>query len=158
MAVDQDSAAKVSGILLGHNAWTNVACSVHQAPQMMPQSHAVAGVYGLYPMRSISMPKNSVKNNVKMLRADVGCTPGLNISNLSTVLRFHCKIPCINLWVVLLVCFVFVLQPVVASQAHAPTLSIYALNANGFVSPAKIHHVNNVIRSRCLRGDGCPMH
>jgi hypothetical protein len=39
---------------------------------------------------------------------------------------------------------------VVASQVHALTLSIYALNANGFVSPAKIHHMNNVIHSRCF--------
>jgi hypothetical protein len=36
----------------------------------------------------------------------------------------------------------------VAAPPCAPTLSVYALNANGFVSPTKIHHVNNMIRSR----------
>jgi len=61
MAVDQDEAAEVSGIPRKQSAQTNVTCSVHQAPQVMPKSHAVAGVYGLYPMRSILMPKNSVE-------------------------------------------------------------------------------------------------
>jgi hypothetical protein len=57
MAVNQDEGAEVSGIPRKQSAWTNVTCSVHQAPQMMPQSHAVAGVYGLYPMQSILMPR-----------------------------------------------------------------------------------------------------
>jgi hypothetical protein len=40
------------------------------------------------------------------------------------------------------------LVPVSAGCCSAPTLTVHALNANGFISPAKIHHVNNVFCSR----------
>jgi hypothetical protein len=47
-----------------------------------------------------------------------------------------------------LVCFILALQLVATVPSRAPTLSIYTLNANRFVSPAKIHHINNMICSR----------
>ena len=49
------------------------------------------------------------------------------------------------LMVIFSVCFLSLLQPVTAMPHHALTLSVYALNANGFISTAKIHHINNVI-------------
>src|ERR1700732_3042606 len=53
------------------------------------------------------------------------------------------------LWLVILsICFLSLLQPVTAMLPHASTLSVYALNANGFVSTAKIHLVNNMIHLR----------
>jgi hypothetical protein len=51
-------------------------------------------------------------------------------------------------WALLVVWFLLSIQTVKAAPSHAPTLSVYALKANGFVSPIKIHHVSNVIRSR----------
>jgi hypothetical protein len=143
MVVDQDETAEVSIISLGRSAMTNVTRHVHPAPLMMPSSHVSVGVTGSTPM-----PKKSVDHNVNVLRVDIGCTAGLNISRLSTTSRSQLKIPCLSLWIVMMVCFLFLCQPAVAAPSHAPTLTVYALNANGFVSLAKIHHMNNVIRSR----------
>ena len=79
MVVDQDETAEVSFISLGRSAMTNVTHHVHPAPQMMPLSHVLVGVTGSTPM-----PKKSIDHNVNMLRVDIGCTAGLNISCLST--------------------------------------------------------------------------
>jgi hypothetical protein len=120
---------------------------VYPVPQVMLPSHFSDSVCGSRPMWSIPIPMNSVDRNVIVLRADIGCTAGPNISHSSSS-QSQFKVPCISLWIALLVCFIALIQPVAAAPSLAATLLIYALNANGFVSPAKIHHINNVIRSR----------
>jgi len=148
MFIDQEEMAEVSNIPAGDSIITDVTCHVHPAPQMMLPSHFSAGYTGLRPAHIITMPEIPVEHNFNVLRADAGCTAGLNISHFPSSLCTRFKIPRILLWVGLMVGLIALLQPVAAMPSHAPTLSIYALNANGFVSPTKIHHVNNVIHSR----------
>jgi hypothetical protein len=148
LVIDEEEMAEVGNIPTGDSIITDVTCHVHPAPRMMLPSHFSAGYTGLCPVRIIPMPKIPVEHNFNVLRVDAGCTAGLNISHFPLSLRTRFKIPRILLWVGLMVGLIALLQPVAVMPSHAPTLSIYALNTNGFVSPTKIHHVNNVIHSR----------
>src|ERR1700677_5143235 len=82
MVVDWEETLEVSITLSGESVRINVTCLVHPGPQVMSPSHYSDGVCGSYPKWSIPMPSNSVDHNVKVLRVDMGCTAGQNISHL----------------------------------------------------------------------------
>jgi hypothetical protein len=147
MDVDQGEKDMVSVTSSGENAQTNRTCNVHPAPQMMLSSYVLDGFCVMYPKRSAPLLNSSVENNVSLLRADHGCTASLNKSYRSDFSKYRLCTPRI-IWILFLVWSLSLLQYAVAMSTHAHTLSIYALNANGFVSPLKIHHVSNVIHSR----------
>jgi hypothetical protein len=147
MVVDQAEKDMVSITSSGENAQTNRTCNVHPAPRMMLSSFVSDGFCVMYPERSAPLLYSSVENNVSLLRVDRRCTAGLNKSFKSDLSKFHLHTPHFT-WILFLVWSLSLLQYTVATPTHAHTLSIYVLNANGFVSPPKIHHVSNVIRSR----------
>jgi hypothetical protein len=82
MVVNQDETAGVSISSSGKSATTNVTCPVHPTSKIMLLSHVSEGVCGSRPVRSRPTPMNSVDHNVIVLRVDIGCTAGPNISHL----------------------------------------------------------------------------
>ena len=148
MTIEMGGSVEVSTASHGESAETKATCLVHPASQMMRLFHFSDGTCGSRHMWPIPLPINSVDYNVTLLRADAGCTTGHNSYLSSSSCKLRARIPHIFIWLFLLVCFLLSLQTVAAILSQAPTLSVYALNANGFVSPIKIHHISNVIRSR----------
>ena len=144
MNIEPTSMTAVSNITLGETALTNMTCDVHSALKMM---HIMdTGKSDSHPfqlMMTLSIP---TINSAYVLRKDAGCMTGPNESLIFYQSRATPFFPHrLLLMVIFSVCFLSLLQPVTAMPHHALTLSVYALNANGFISTAKIHHINNVI-------------
>jgi hypothetical protein len=83
MIIDQGEMTEVSISSSGEGAKTNMTCLVHPTSQVMLPSHFSNGVCGSSPKWSIPIPMNPTLHNVKVLRADTGCTAGPNILHLS---------------------------------------------------------------------------
>ena len=147
METEHTSTNVVSNVSLSKIAQTNLTCLMHPAPKIIHTTGTGrSDLQPMWLMRTHMLP--IIYSDVR-LKMDAGCMTGPNksFSHFQPLAAIF-VLPHFILKIMFLVCFLSLLQPVATLPPRASTLSIYALNVNGFISMAKIHHVNNVICSR----------